>query len=406
MKLTSMIASIVIVFILSIPKAFCAGPAFSGIAATADTAETVANNPAGMMRLEKPSIYGNPLIIYTESETETTSSGTGRKQKIENDSVMALPGLYYAYPINDRWAIGIGPNAATGLGATYDDEWAGRYLLKEWSLTFAGLAPSAAFRINEKISIGASVPVMYSNYTLEKAVYNLDPEAGDGDFELDADGFGVGVNLGILYEATPHTRFGLVYRSKVSVTEEGEPDISGLTEERRELLNRFGVLDQDISVDTSTPQVVLAGVFHDFQNGWSFSLDGTWVDFSDWGLENVEIGDTEINTPDTDYEDIWGATLGVNCELTSVWTARSGLFYLSSALDDEDRTLFSRFDEMWGVGLGLEHKFGNQRSVAFDVTYIQFGDGEFSVEDVPLAGDIEGEYTTNYGLVFGISTVW
>ena len=406
MKTVAKIIAIVLALQLMVSSAIAAGPAFSGMTANADTAETVATNPAGMMRLDRPSFYANPMVIYTDSETEITAGNSGQSQTVSNDSWFAMPGIYYARPVGDRWAIGIGPNAATGLGASYGDNWAGRYLVKDWSLAFVGVAPAVAYRVNDKLSLGASVPIMYSRYNLEKAVFNLDPNASDGSFEITADGWGVGGTIGLLYEISEHTRFGLVYRSKVSVTEEGDPEFSGLTEERRALLEEFGALNRHISFDTSTPQVVTAGVYHDFQNGWDLSLDGVWVDFSDWGLENVEIGDQNVSTRPGNYQDIWGGSIGVSYELGPKWTARSGVFYVSSAIEEEDRTAFMRLDEMWGAGLGIEYKFSEHRNVAFDLTYIQFGDGEFSVQDAPVVGDIEGEYTTNYALVFGIASRW
>ncbi len=405
MKILTVIACAVSMLLAPVSTVLALGPAFSGIAANADSAETVVRNPAGMTRFNEPAIYGNPMVIYTKSSTEISASGTDQKEKIDNDSFVAMPGLYYVRPLSERWAIGIGPTAFTGLGSTYDDEWAGRYLLKEWSLNFVGLAPSVAYRFNDKVSIGASVPITYSQYTFEKAVYNLDPAANDGSMELDADGWGAGFTFGVLYELTEHSRFGLVYRSKISITDEGNPDFSGLTEERKQLLNQFGALDQTISFDTSTPQMVNAGVFHEIGCGWSFSVDLLWVDFSEWGLENVEIGDSEISSRPGNYQDIWGSSLGINFAFTPVWTARSGVFYLSSALDDEDRTAFSRFDAMWGTGLGLEYQIRKGRSISFDLTYLQFGDGKFT-QDIPTGGEIQGEYTTNYAIVFGIGTQW
>jgi long-chain fatty acid transport protein len=190
------------------------------------------------------------------------------------------------------------------------------------------------------------------------------------------------------------------------VTEEGNPEYSGLTAERKELLNKFGALNQDISVDTSTPQMVFVGVFHDFQNGWSASLDASWMDFSDWGLENVTIGDSEISTKPGNYNDIWAAALGVNYKITPKITAKGGVFYVSSAQDDEERTTTMRFDQMYGAGLGFEYEYKKDRSVAIDLTYIQFGDGKFKVKDAPVVGDIEGEYTRNYGLALGIGMKW
>jgi long-chain fatty acid transport protein len=190
------------------------------------------------------------------------------------------------------------------------------------------------------------------------------------------------------------------------VTNEGDPEFSGLTPQRQQLLDSYGVLNKDISFDTSIPQAVLVGVFHDFQNRWSFSLDALWMDFSKWGVENVEIGDTEIAKKDGNYKDIWGLALGVNYELHPLWTVRSGAFYVSSVLDKKDRTAFMRLDEMWGVGFGFEYKYREKRSVGFDLTYIQLGDGKFTAEDVPGVGNIRGEYTKNYAVMFGISTKW
>lgn len=406
MKTLALITGMALLLFVLAPGVFAAGPAFSGLTATADSAETVTANPAGMTRFKKPEFYAAPMLLYTESKTEFTAGETGEKQTTDNDSLIVAPGLYYLRPLNDRWAIGIGPNAVMGLGATYDDKWAGRYLLEEWSLSFAGIAPAAAYRVNDNLSLGASLPVMYSQYRIEKAVYNLDPEIKDGNFELETDGWGMGVNIGLLYELTRDTRFGVVYRSKVSVTEEGEPDFSGLTAERKQLLDQFGVFDGDISIDTSTPQAMTAGLFHDLQNGFSLSLDLAWMDFSEWGLEDVEIGDTSVNTRPGDYKDIWAGSFGLNYEVTPQWTTRGGVFYVSSPLDREDRTAFTRFDRFWGCGLGAEHKFVSGRRLSFDLTYIQFGDGKFRVEDAPLAGEISGEYTKNYGLVFDVGTSW
>lgn len=405
MKLSSLTTALVL-FIAFLPGPVFAGPAFSGITANADSAETVVNNPAGMTRLKRPSVFGNPLIFYTHSKDEVTAKSTGQKRSNSDDSVFAGPGLYYASPLGDRWAAGIGPYAAMGLGASFDENWAGRYLLKNWSLTFAGVSPSVAFRVNDRLSVGASLPIMYSQYKLEKAVFNIVPDSADGSFELKADGWGMGFNVGILFEFTAHTRFGLTYRSETSVKDKGTPEFSDLTAQRMQLLNKYGALNQEISIQTGTPQAVTAGLFHEFGNGWSGSLDVAWIDFSKWGLEEVTIGDSSIETKPGNYNDIWAVTLGVNYALTPQWMIRGGVFYVSPPQDEEFRTASMRLDRMWGVGLGFEYQYRENRSVAFDVTYIQFGDGKFTAHNIPGVGDIEGEYATNYGIVFGIGTKW
>ncbi|WP_156906657.1 OmpP1/FadL family transporter [Desulforegula conservatrix] len=399
MKFLGFVAGFTLFVSLIASESFALGPGFAGVTANADTAETVVTNPAGMTRFKKASGYGSPMVVYMKSETKITETETGRKQSLSDESVIPAPGFSYIQPIDKKWAIGVGPNAVAGLGASYDNDWLGRYFLKEWSLNFAGIAPSAAYRVNDKLSVGASIPLMYSMYSLEKAIFN-GADTSDGSFELEADGWGAGVNLGILYEPTKMTRLGLVYRSKVSVSMDGSPDLSGITEERRHLLN------QDVSFDTGTPQVLAGGIYHEFQNDWSFSLDVAWVDFSDFGFEEVEIGDSSIATRPADYNDLWAATLGVNYRLSSQITLQSGAFYVSAPMDEEDHTVFMRLDQIWGAGMGFDYRYGKGKSLSFDLTYVQFGDGRFNVQDVPLAGSIEGAYTTNYALVFGIGTKW
>lgn len=411
MKFLAVAMHTIIVLFCLVSSAIAIGSGFAGITATADSAETVVSNPAGMTRLKQPCLYGNLLFAYSndKDQTSVTSTNFNFEQTSSGDSTVFVPAFYYAQPLGERWAVGIGPDAITGIGGSFDDDWAGRYLLQDWSLAFVGIAPSLAYRVNDQLSLGVSLPIMFSRYNLDKAVLNLPPSAGDGSFELDADGWGMGVNVGILYELTEHTRFGLVYRSKVSAEDEGSPDISGLTAERQALLNQVGALDQDISIDTSTPQIVHAGLFHDFQNNWTCSLDVAWVDFSEWGLENITIGDTEIATRESDYQDIYAATAGVSYALTPRITARSGMFYVSSGVDDADRTPSFRIDQIWGLGLGGEYAFRKHRSVSLDMTYVQFGEGKYTAQTTLPSGEdiaIEGKYTTNYALVFGLGVKW
>lgn len=75
-----------------VPVGSGAGPAFTGVAATADTAETAASNPAGMARLEKPSFYGSPMMIFTTSETDFDSQNLG-SGSVKSDSVIGFSDL-------------------------------------------------------------------------------------------------------------------------------------------------------------------------------------------------------------------------------------------------------------------------------------------------------------------------
>jgi long-subunit fatty acid transport protein len=133
------------------------------------------------------------------------------------------------------------------------------------------------------------------------------------------------------------------------------------------------------------------------------SADVLWLDFSEYDIDNITIGDTSITKDsNTNYQDIWVSSLGADYALRPDWSIRGGILYASAGLKDEDRTLLTRFDAMWAVGGGVEHTFRSGRKTAVDLTYFQFGDGEFTVDET-LVGTISGKYETDYGILLGIA---
>ena len=85
---------------------------------------------------------------------------------------------------------------------------------------------------------------------------------------------------------------------------------------------------------------------------------------------------------------------------------RGGFLYVSSGLEANDRTAFSRYDAFWAIGAGVEYAFTEKRRLAFDINYFQFGDGDFTESNVPIVGSISGAYDTNYGIALAVAYSW
>lgn len=66
-----------IFYVVLLLGAVLAGPAFSGIIANTDSAQTVVNNPASMTRIKQPGVFGNSIVFYARSESEVTVKNTG-----------------------------------------------------------------------------------------------------------------------------------------------------------------------------------------------------------------------------------------------------------------------------------------------------------------------------------------
>jgi len=63
-------ALVISLALLAAPLSHAGGPAFSGIFARADSAETVYNNPAGMARLDGTQMTGQGVFIKGFSQIE------------------------------------------------------------------------------------------------------------------------------------------------------------------------------------------------------------------------------------------------------------------------------------------------------------------------------------------------
>ena len=77
---------------------------------------------------------------------------------------------FYSRPVNDRLSIGLSGLALTGSALDYDNDWVGRFQAQEVTLLVVGLVPSVGYQVTDRLSLGLSLPVMYSSLELDIAV--------------------------------------------------------------------------------------------------------------------------------------------------------------------------------------------------------------------------------------------
>ena len=116
------------------PCSYAAGPAFSGIFASANNAETVYNNPAGMTRLDGTQMTAQAILIVPVGSFEVDEDLTtvdGGNPRDSNPSF--VPALYYSRQFREDWRFGISIDVPTGFGSNNGPNWAGRYYNDEFS---------------------------------------------------------------------------------------------------------------------------------------------------------------------------------------------------------------------------------------------------------------------------------
>ncbi len=110
-------------------------------------------------------------------------------------------------------------------------------------MIYHSVFPSIARKVNDKLSLGASLALTYTDYEQIKAVPNVDPGFGDGSLVIEADGTTVGFALSSLYEFNSRTRIGLVYRSELDPDLEGNATFSNLGPTTESILDAAGLLN-------------------------------------------------------------------------------------------------------------------------------------------------------------------
>lgn len=107
------VATLFLVLLMLVPvrDAVAGGPAFTRLFGVADDAQTSVLAPAGMTRLDSPSlvtqlIAGQSFAEFKVDESLTTTDGGNPR---DSDPVF-VPGVYYARPLGDDWRLGFGLN--------------------------------------------------------------------------------------------------------------------------------------------------------------------------------------------------------------------------------------------------------------------------------------------------------
>ena len=109
------------------------GNAYAGSAAVAEDASTIFYNPAGMTLLPGAQVVGSVTGIYLDTSFSGSGStnvpplNVGNGQGGQPGGWGMVPSMYFALPIGERFAAGVGVGAPFGLRTHYNDDWLGRY---------------------------------------------------------------------------------------------------------------------------------------------------------------------------------------------------------------------------------------------------------------------------------------
>lgn len=395
-------------FQLNAQSATGIGRAFAGDAVIADNASSMARNPATMALFDETSLsLGFEAIITDISVKDVTTAGgfvpVDGYDDIGGTSI--APNIHLIVPVNDKFAWGI--NAYSNFGTSTDFSGSTIYDQNGPLAEFGGetdilsmnIGIAGSYRLNEQWSFGAGLDIIYGKGTLRRGVpAPVNQVLGDNLINVqDADGWGVGFNVGTVYELNENNRFGLSYRYSPEITAKDDygqeitlplPDMAEFSGYHRINNTAFAVhysiqyigwsAFDTIEFDNLDPSRSAAGALspslskeYAWQDGWHYAIGGTWYVNKQLELRAGYLHDTSaqdeitsISVPDSDRNWISG---GASYHFNENSTLDFGITYLIGS--DESVTESSSLPGGPGissattradailVGLQYNHKF-------------------------------------------------
>lgn len=403
------------------------GNAYAGISAGGSDISSMFFNPATLVRFNDNRLQLGLTEIMPSSRLQngtatrpglppavgpSTISGPTSSGNIASSAT--LPILYALWSVSDDFKLGLAVNVPFGLTTEYDPTWAGRYHAIRSHLETVDIAPTLAYRLDERWSVGVALVARRAKAQLSEGIDlgaqaqaqvlgsglsdTLDGQTivsaggADGDATVNGTGWAYGYRLGFLYEPAPTFRMGLGYQSEVRETIKGTatfntPDLTPAVQalmlanpgKQAEVANlaaswQRAVTDNSVSAVLRMPATLSLGAAWDLSGTFTLASELAWTKWSCFHELRVRFPNPSFqpdNVTVENWKDSWFFAVGGTCHPEGPWTYRLGVALdqtpvpdatRTPRIPDSDRTWLSagasyQFTKAFGIDAGYSHLF-------------------------------------------------
>lgn len=356
------------------------------------TADSSWTNPAGMTGLQQDEILSGVTLLLPKVEFESSIAEKGGGDGGNAGAIAPIPSFFYVKKLSDKGRFGFSVVAPLGGGADFGDSFVGRYAVSKVELQAVSFSPSLAYKVNDKLSLGAGTSVVLTLFD-ENIAINRGPLA-DGKLLIeDADDWGVQFFAGMTYQINERALLGIVYRSEMD---------TGLKGDMRFENTLISPQADTFSIDWTNPQVLEIGLSYMLDDEYTLFVNADWEDWSEFSNNRLAFIGGSLNPVvnlDRNFEDTWKLGVAVARRLGTGKVFTVGASYDSSPVDDADRTIDMPFDEIFKLSASYAVKNEKKLDYAIGASLLYAGEGK--VDQVAQGVRLKGEFDTNYVLFVG-----
>ena len=129
------------------------------------------------------------------------------------------------------------------------------------------------------------------------------------------------------------------------------------------------------------------------------------IEFSEFGVSEFRLNGNEVTAHEQDFENVWVFTAGYWHPLNDKWTIKAGVLYSTQFIKDVNRTQNFKMDQIFGIGVGAEYRWGGNKTVGLNLNFYDLGEAPVEV-DIPNIGRLTGRYTKHQSIGLDFTLRW
>jgi len=385
------------------------GNAYAGAAAAAEDASTIFFNPAGMTKLPGRQAVGVlHAIVPSAKFTNTGSTAAGGGFALGGNGGDAgdlafVPNAYLSWQVNPQWFVGVGLSAPFGLATEYDADWVGRFHAIKSEIKTININPSAAYKVNDSLSLGLGVNWQRAEAEITKAVNYTAVAAATGNAALiaavgagnagsnkiEADDDAWGFNVGLMFSPSPNTNIGLSYRSEMKYTLSGSAAFFSRPAALNAALGASAALaaqigDSPVTADLKLPASYSLAVKQQINPKWDVLFDLTRTQWSSIpSLDIIRNSGATLESVPFNWENTWRVGLGFNYRHDPSWIFRFGVAYDESPVPDTFRIPRVPDEDRTWIAFGVQYTISKAGAIDFGYAHLFVREATLSMTGPP-----------------------
>jgi long-chain fatty acid transport protein len=355
------------------------------------------SNPAGMTYLEDDQLFSGLQLVLPSIEFDPNIATGGGTDGGNAGVITPIPSMFYVKKYSDKVSLGISLTAAIGGGVDYGNNFAGRYATSRAELGAVGVSPSIAYKVNDRLSVGAGVSIIYTMYETDIAINPaVLPTVNGQDGKLsieEATDFGFQPFFSLNYELTNNLLLGVVYRAEMDVELDGDVKVENVA---------APIGANQVDVDWDNPQWLEMGLKYTLSDKDELYFNAGWQDWSEFSNNTLAFSGGTLNPVaqlERNWDDTWHAGIAYTHKTGVNGAFGFGFSYDSSPVDGADRTFDLPADEIYKFSGA--YAWQGKKNLDFSVGGTLYVVGDAEIDNTSQGVRVQGEYENNLILFMG-----